>query len=39
MIPPKAPAPTSSVFMNPPHDLSIGIPSMYVADFAFDDTP
>src|ERR1700730_7244876 len=39
MIPPNAAAPTISVFMNPPHDLSIVIPSMYVADFAFDDTP
>ncbi len=25
--------------MNPPHDLSIVIPSMYVADFELDDTP
>jgi len=39
MIPPNAPAPTISVFMNSPHDLSIVIPSMYVVDFAFDDTP
>jgi hypothetical protein len=39
MIPPKAPAPTSSVFMNPPHDLSIVTPRMPVADFELDDTP
>jgi hypothetical protein len=39
MIPPNAPAPTISVFMNPPHDLSIVTPSMYVADFEFDETP
>jgi hypothetical protein len=28
-----------SVFMNPPHDLSVVTPSTYVADFEFDDTP
>jgi hypothetical protein len=39
MIPPNAPAPTINVFMHPPHDLSIVIPSMYVAGFEFDDKP
>src|SRR5579859_403780 len=39
MIPPYAPARTTSVFMNTLHGISIVTPSMYVAHFEFDARP